>query len=161
MSALIMGIIGGIVCYIASTSLKHALDYDDSLDAFGVHGTGGTLGALLTGIFAAAAINMPPIYKVDNSVDKLGLLEGNTSLFVAQIQATAMTWAIALIGAFVLLKIVDAVVGLRVTEEDEYAGLDLSQHGESGYNLEDVSIFGSEVADGPSGAVVTSDAARV
>jgi Amt family ammonium transporter len=150
MSALIMGALGGLICFIASTSLKHALGYDDSLDAFGVHGTGGTLGAILTGVFAAAQVNMPGVYKVAGSADKLGLIEGNTSLIVAQLLATVLTWIIALVGAFILLKIVDVVIGLRVKEEQEYEGLDLSQHGESGYNLEDVSIFGAEVADGPS-----------
>jgi len=150
MSAIIMGLAGGIVCFFAATSLKHALGYDDSLDAFGVHGVGGTLGAILTGVFAAAAVNMPPIFKVEGQPDKLGLIEGSTTLFTNQLIATGITWVFALIGAFVLLKIVDVVMGLRVTESDETDGLDLSQHGESGYNLED-DVFGGAISDSGSG----------
>jgi Amt family ammonium transporter len=144
MYAILMGLIGGIVCFIASTSLKHIFGYDDSLDAFGVHGTGGTLGAILTGVFASSVIgNIPSAYKAN----EFGLLEGGIPLFVNQLKATGITWVFAAIGAAVLLKITDVLVGLRVSEEDEYTGLDLSQHGESGYNMEDVSLFGSEVAE--------------
>ena len=123
-----MGFIGGVVCFFAATSLKHALGYDDSLDAFGVHGVGGTLGAILTGVFASAAINAGIAGKYEGGGGQLG----------RQLIATLVTWAIAAVGAFVLLKIVDLIVGLRVTESDEYEGLDLTQHGESGYNFEEV-----------------------
>jgi Amt family ammonium transporter len=133
MYAIIMGLIGGVVCAIASTWLKHRLGYDDSLDAFGVHGTGGTIGALLTGVFAVAAINLPPAYQAG----KLGLLEGNGAIMVNQIIATVITWALAAIASIVLLKIVDAAMGLRVDAEDENLGLDLSQHGEAGYTFEE------------------------
>jgi Amt family ammonium transporter len=138
MYALIMGIIAGIGCALASTHLKHMFGYDDSLDAFGVHGTGGTMGAILTGVFAVKAIN-PAGFD--------GLLNGNPGALNNQLIATALTWVIAIIGSLVLLKIVDVLIGLRVSEEDEYQGLDLSQHGEAGYNLEDVSVFGAEVSE--------------
>ena len=131
MSAIIMGFAGGIICYFAATSIKHALGYDDSLDAFGVHGVGGTLGAILTGVFAVS--NIPGVYTAEN----FGLVTGGTSLLTAQLLATALTWVFAIVGAFVLLKIVDVAMGLRVTEAEEYDGLDITQHGESGYNLED------------------------
>src|SRR5205085_5955418 len=101
MSALIMGFAGGVVCFFGATVLKHAFDYDDSLDAFGVHGLGGTLGAILTGVFAAAAVNN----------GKNGLLEGNARQLLNQVIATAITWAIAAVGSLILLKLVDAVVG--------------------------------------------------
>jgi Amt family ammonium transporter len=138
MYALIMGIIAGIGCALASTHLKHMFGYDDSLDAFGVHGTGGTMGAILTGVFAVKAIN-PAGFD--------GLLKGNPGALTNQLIATALTWVIAIVGSLVLLKIVDVLIGLRVSEEDEYQGLDLSQHGEAGYNLEDVSVFGAEVSE--------------
>jgi Amt family ammonium transporter len=138
--AIIMGAAGGIICFFAATTLKHALGYDDSLDAFGVHGVGGTLGAILTGVFAVS--NIPAVY----SADKFGLVTGSASLFTAQILATLITWVIAVVGAFVLLKLVDVVIGLRVTENEEYDGLDITQHGESGYNLEDA--FGGTFTGG-------------
>jgi Amt family ammonium transporter len=130
MSALIMGVAVGIVCYLACTKLKSLFGYDDSLDVFGVHGVGGTLGALLTGIFATratGAITDPKLF------DKpLGLLEGG-SVLIAQIIAVAITWALAIIATFVILKVLDAVMGLRVSKADEIEGLDTSQHGEEGY----------------------------
>ena len=130
MYAILMGLAGGTACFISATALKHRFGYDDSLDAFGVHGTGGTVGALLTGVFAVAAVN--------SGVNTKGLLEGNPSIMLNQSVAVAMTWAIAILGSYVLLKITAAMCnGLRVAEVDEFDGLDLSQHGESGYNLED------------------------
>jgi Amt family ammonium transporter len=137
MYGLLMGLIGGVVCFVASTTIKQRFGYDDSLDAFGVHGTGGTIGAILTGVFAVAAINMPPIFKVDGQPDVLGLIEGNNTLILNQLAATGITWVIAIVGAFILLKLTDVICGLRVTESDEYDGLDLTQHGESGYNMEE------------------------
>src|SRR5260221_5262435 len=131
MSALIMGAAGGVICFFAATSLKHALGYDDSLDAFGVHGVGGTLGAVLTGVFAQAFFN--PAIK-NSSMNLEGLAFGGPQL-KNQIIATLITWAIAAIGAFILLTITDVLCGLRVNEADEFDGLDLTQHGESGYNL--------------------------
>ena len=132
MAAIVMGLAGGIVCFFAATTIKQMLGYDDSLDAFGVHGVGGTLGALLTGVFASG--NIPGVYSADN----FGLVSSRSaSLLTAQALAILLTWVVAVIGAFVLLKIVDLVMGLRVTEAEELDGLDITQHGESGYNLED------------------------
>jgi Amt family ammonium transporter len=159
MYAIIMGLIGGVACAVASTALKSKLGYDDSLDAFGVHGVGGTLGAMLTGVFAVAAINLPTAYApAEGASPTLGLLEGNGSVMLNQLIATLITWVIAALGSFVLLKIVDAVVGLRVSEEDEYAGLDLSQHGEQGYILEE-GMSGSVVHGSHSSASTSAAAA--
>jgi Amt family ammonium transporter len=130
MYAIFIGLIGSAVCFISATSLKHKFGYDDALDAFGVHGTGGTVGALLTGVFAVSTINTGIKYQ--------GLLEGNPKILVNQIFATLFTWIIAIVGSIALLSITRVLCnGLRVTESDEFDGLDLSQHGESGYNLED------------------------
>ncbi|MGD1278471.1 MAG: ammonium transporter [Tepidisphaeraceae bacterium] len=127
MSALAIGAIAGVVCFFAATSLKSALGYDDSLDAFGVHGVGGTVGAILTGVFAVSVINS----------GCKGLVDGNPHQVLNQLIAVLVSWTMAAVGTFILLKIVDALVGLRVSESDEFEGLDLSQHGESGYNIED------------------------
>ena len=135
MWGMLMGFIGGMVCFFAATSLKHALGYDDSLDAFGVHGVGGTLGAILTGVFAVGAINGKP-----------GLIDGNAAQLGHQIVATLITWGFAAIGTLVILKVVDVICGLRVSESEEHEGLDLTQHGESGYNLEEA--FGSAFGEG-------------
>jgi Amt family ammonium transporter len=128
MAALLIGALAGVVCFWTSTQMKHRLGYDDSLDAFGVHGVGGTLGAILTGVFATIAVT-------DAGVSKgqpLGLLEGG-SLLIPQTAAAIVTWIYAAAMTVVLLKIVDTVVGLRVTEEEEVQGLDYSLHGEEGY----------------------------
>ncbi|MBL9124475.1 MAG: ammonium transporter [Planctomycetaceae bacterium] len=124
MSALVMGLLAGLVCFFACTTLKSKFRYDDSLDAFGVHGVGGTLGALLTGLFATRAIK--------GGETQLGLLE-HGDLLTGQLGATAVTWAYAAVATFVLLKILDVTMGLRVTQQQEIQGLDLSQHGEEGY----------------------------
>ena len=126
MPALLMGAAAGVVCAWACSTLKQKLGYDDSLDAFGVHGIGGTLGAILTGVFATRAV-------WDIGAGKeLGLLEGG-SVLTAQIIATAITWVFAAVVSFILLKILDATMGLRVSESAELQGLDLSQHNEEGY----------------------------
>jgi Amt family ammonium transporter len=126
MSALIMGAIAGVVCSVACTVLKPTLGYDDSLDVFGVHGVGGTLGAILTGVFATRGV-------LDIGKGKtLGLLEGGPIL-TAQIIATVGTWVLAIVVTFVLLKLLDATMGLRVSHAEEERGLDLTQHNEEGY----------------------------
>lgn len=127
MPALIMGLAAGVVCYFACTTIKSKFGYDDSLDAFGVHGIGGTLGAILTGVFASRAV-----LQMDGT-NKLGIVEGGTRLIVGQIVAVLVTWVLAIVGTFILLKVLDAVMGLRVTQHEEIQGLDLSQHGEEGY----------------------------
>ena len=127
--ALVMGVAVGIVCYLACTALKSRFKYDDSLDVFGVHGMGGTLGAILTGVFATRATGAT----FDVSGDKvLGLIEGG-QVWKAQLVAVAVTWVLAIVGTFILLKVLDAVMGLRVSREAEIEGLDISQQGEEGY----------------------------
>jgi Amt family ammonium transporter len=135
MSALAIGLVAGIVCYLMVAKVKGAFGYDDSLDAFGVHAAGGTVGALLTGVFASSAIN--PIFK-DSRGNPLaaGLLEGNARQLFNQFIGVIIAWMLAIVGTLVILKVVDAVVGLRVPGEHEIQGLDLSQHGEEGYILE-------------------------
>ena len=125
LSSIVICGLAGVVCY-AACHLKSRLGYDDSLDVVGVHGVGGTWGALATGLFATKTIN-------DAGAD--GLFFGNPGQLRIQIVAVLATYAIAVVGTFVILKVVDAVVGLRVTEEDEVAGLDLSQHSETAYTL--------------------------
>ena len=135
MSALIIGLIAGVFCFWMVTKVKLRFGYDDSLDAFGVHGAGGTIGALLTGIFASSVIN--PIFKDANgNVLPSGLFEGNAHQLLNQFVGVASAWVLGIVGTLILLKIVDKVVGLRVTEEQEIQGLDLSQHGEEGYYWE-------------------------
>jgi Amt family ammonium transporter len=135
MSALIIGLIAGVFCFWMVTKVKLRFGYDDSLDAFGVHGAGGTIGALLTGIFASSVIN--PIFKDANgNVLPSGLLEGNGHQLLSQCVGVAIAWVLGIVGTLILLTIVDKVVGLRVTEEQETQGLDLSQHGEEGYYWE-------------------------
>ncbi len=125
-SGIVLGLIGGIACFWACTSLKNKFGYDDSLDAFGVHGVGGTVGALLTGVFATRAI-------VPDAVNPVGLLEGNPTQMIAQLAGVVAAASIAIVGTFVILKVLDATMGLRVTQDEEIQGLDLSQHGEEGY----------------------------
>ena len=123
--ALAIGLVSGVVCFWGATSLKAKLGYDDSLDAFGVHGIGGIVGALLTGVFVAKGLGGN------------GLAEGMTigTQVWAQLLSIIITIAWSGILSFIILKIVDATVGLRVEEDDERMGLDLSQHNERGYNL--------------------------
>jgi Amt family ammonium transporter len=124
-SAIVIGALGGALCYTAC-NLKARLGYDDSLDVVGVHGVGGTWGAIATGLFASKAVN-------DAGAD--GLFFGNPGQLWTQIIAVLATFALAVVGTWVILKVVDAIVGLRVSEEDEVAGLDLSQHSETAYVL--------------------------
>ncbi len=126
MPAILMGLTAGVVCSFACTTLKSRFRYDDSLDAFGVHGLGGTLGAILTGVFATRAVTDAA------NGQPLGLVEGGGALG-GQLIATAITWAFAAVATFILLKILDATMGLRVSQQQEIQGLDLSQHGEEGY----------------------------
>jgi Amt family ammonium transporter len=135
MPAMAIGFIAGIVCYLMVAKVKARLGYDDSLDAFGVHGIGGTVGAILTGIFAVSAVN--PIFKdSDGKVLASGVLEGNPHQIVNQLVGVSIAWVLGIVGTLVLLFVVDKLVGLRVSPEHENQGLDLSQHGEEGYNWE-------------------------
>ncbi len=124
-SALIIGAVAGALCY-AACNLKSRLGYDDSLDVVGVHGVGGTWGALATGLFASKAVN-------PDGAD--GFFFGNPGQVSVQILAILSTYALALVGTWIILKVVDAIVGLRVSEEEEVVGLDLSQHSETAYAI--------------------------
>lgn len=135
MPALAIGLIAGVVCYLMVAIVKSRFGYDDTLDAFGVHGAGGTIGALLTGVFASSLVN--PIFKdAKGTALPSGLIEGNAHQLLNQLMGVLIAWALAIVGTLVLLKIVDVVIGLRVSEDDEIQGLDLSQHGEEGYYWE-------------------------
>jgi len=135
MSSMLIGFAAGVVCYFMVAKVKARLGYDDSLDAFGVHGIGGTLGAVLTGIFATSTIN--PIFKDANSnVLPSGMIEGNFLQVWNQLAGVVMAWVIAIVGTLLILKLVDLTIGLRVTAEHEIQGLDISQHGEEGYYWE-------------------------
>ena len=135
MPALLIGLIAGVFCYWMVAKVKAVFGYDDSLDAFGVHGAGGTLGAMLTGVFATSAVN--PIFKdAQGNTLPSGLFEGNAHQVLNQFIGVAISWVIAIVGTLAILKFVDMTIGLRVTEEQEIQGLDLSQHGEEGYYWE-------------------------
>ena len=124
-AGIVLGFLAGLVCFYFCTTIKNKFGYDDSLDAFGVHGVGGTLGALLTGVFASKAIT--------GDAAKCGLLEGNANQLVNQFVGAAAAIALAVVGTIILLKIVDALLGLRVNQAGELQGLDINQHGEEGY----------------------------
>lgn len=131
MNALWIGLIAGVFCFFMVVKVKNIFGYDDSLDAFGVHGAGGTLGAILTGLFANSVIN--PIFGAGKST---GFLEGNRAQVVNQLVGVAIAWALSIVGTLIILFVVDKLIGLRVSEDDEREGLDLSQHGEEGYDWE-------------------------
>ena len=128
LSSILIGAVVGVVCYTAVAVIKLKLAYDDSLDAFGVHGVGGTVGALLTGLFAQ---------KIINAGGNNGLLFGNPHQFMVQTIGVLATMAYAVTVTFILLKILEATIGLRVSDEEEVVGLDITQHEESAYTLLD------------------------
>jgi Amt family ammonium transporter len=135
MPAILIGLIAGAFCFWMVAKVKARFGYDDSLDAFGVHGAGGTLGALLTGVFATSAVN--PIFKdAQGNALASGFFEGNAHQLLNQFVGVVIAWVIAIVGTLIILKIVDVVVGLRVPEDDEVRGLDITQHGEEGYSWE-------------------------
>src|SRR4029079_10086985 len=120
--SLVIGIVAGLCCFWGATGLKHAMGYDDSLDAFGVHGVGGFVGAILTGVFAVEAIG---------GDGKEGLIDGNAGQVLTQRWACLVCIAWCPVATFIILKIVDVVIGLRVTTEEEVEGLDINLHGET------------------------------
>ena len=128
--AMLIGAAAGVLCYFMVSAVKHKLGYDDSLDAFGVHGAGGTLGAILTGIFATKAVN--DVW----SGKPLGLVDGNASQVLNQLAGCAVAWVLGIVGTLIILKICDLVTGVRANTQQEIEGLDLSMHGEEGYNFE-------------------------
>ena len=142
LAAMVIGLAAGVLCYSACL-LKSKFGYDDSLDVVGVHGVGGILGAILTGVFASKAIN---------SAGNDGLLYGNPSLLTTQLIAVGITIAFAAVGTAVILMVLKAVMGLRVTPDEERMGLDLSQHSESAYVLtpdyDELSVSSGHTASG-------------
>ena len=126
--ALVIGLAAGVICFFAATSLKKALGYDDSLDVFGVHGVGGIIGAILTGVFAAPSLG---------GFGTVGTAEGVSigAQVLIQIKGVLLTVVWTGIGSFILLKLVGLIFGLRVTADEEEEGLDITQHGERGYIL--------------------------
>ena len=123
MGALILGIVAGIVCFVASTTVKNALGYDDSLDVWGVHGVGGIVGAILTGVFATMAVT--------GAEDPVGLIDGNAGQVLTQIYGVVITIVFTGIVSLIILKVIDWTIGLRVDEATERDGLDLNLHGET------------------------------
>jgi Amt family ammonium transporter len=133
--ALLIGFLAGLVCYLMVAKVKQKLGYDDSLDAFGVHGCGGTLGAILTGVFATSVVN-DTFKDAAGKTLPLGLVDGHAGQVWNQAVGCAIAWVIAIVGTLIILKIVDALIGLRITDLEEIQGMDVSLHGEEGYNLE-------------------------
>jgi ammonium transporter, Amt family len=135
MPALLIGFLAGLICYFMVVVVKNKFGYDDSLDAFGVHGMGGTLGAILTGVFATNVVNNA----LKDSGGKplpLGLVDGHGQQIINQMIGSGIAIVLGLVGSFIILKIVDMVVGVRADSREETMGLDLSMHGEEGYNFE-------------------------
>jgi Amt family ammonium transporter len=132
-AAFCIGLVGGAVCYIAVTKIKSVCNYDDSLDVFGVHGVGSSIGMLMLGFLANPAVN-PAIASTYTVNGQAVSLAGGMGQFLNQLKGVLLTVGLAVIATFVILKLVDAIVGLRVAQEEETLGLDLSQHGEKAYN---------------------------
>jgi Amt family ammonium transporter len=138
-AAVVIGLAAGIICY-AAVALKPKLGYDDSLDVVGVHAVGGMVGALLTGIFATTAIN-------EAGAD--GLAYGNPAQFGKQVIAVGATIVFSFVATMIILKVVDLIVGLRVTQDDEYTGLDLTQHAETGYAFGESGMSAAHTSPAP------------
>jgi len=135
MPAILIGLIAGVVCFLMVAKVKAVLGYDDSLDAFGVHGVGGTVGALLTGVFASKLVN--PVFKTEQGVVLgSGMIDGNFTQIFNQLVGVVVAVVLAVVGTLVILKLVDLLIGLRVPADQEVQGLDVAQHGEEGYNWE-------------------------
>jgi Amt family ammonium transporter len=133
--ALLIGFIAGMVCFFMVTTVKSKFGYDDTLDAFGVHGAGGTIGAILTGVFATSAVN-DSLKDANGKVLPLGLVDGVPGQVFNQAIGVAISWILAIVGTLIVLKICDVILGVRVTPDQELEGLDVSMHGEEGYNLD-------------------------
>lgn len=133
--ALLIGFVAGIFCFLMVTTVKKWFGYDDTLDAFGVHGAGGTLGALLTGVFATSAVNNG-LKDATGRPLPLGVVDGNSHQVLNQFIGVLIAWGLSAVMTYIILKIVDLLIGVRATKEQEIEGLDLSMHGEEGYNLD-------------------------
>ena len=123
--ALIIGAVGGVICYFAVAVVKAKLGYDDSLDAFGIHGIGGTWGSIATGLWATTEVN---------PAGADGLFYGSSDLLVAQIISTVVAYALAIVGTFIIFKIISLFMTVRTDKNEEITGLDIGEHGERGYN---------------------------
>jgi ammonium transporter, Amt family len=133
--ALLIGFLAGMICFFMVTVVKGKFGYDDTLDAFGVHGAGGTVGALLTGVFATMAVN-DTFKDAAGKTLPLGLVDGQSGQVLNQAIGVAISWGLAIVGTLIILKICDMLIGLRVSPDQELEGLDVSMHGEEGYNFE-------------------------
>jgi ammonium transporter, Amt family len=133
--ALLIGFVAGLVCFFMVTAVKSKFKYDDTLDAFGVHGVGGTIGALLTGVFATNAVN-DGLKDASGKLLPLGLVDGNPGQVFNQLLGVLISWVLAIVGTLIILRICDAFLKVRVSPEQEQEGLDISMHGEEGYTLE-------------------------
>jgi Amt family ammonium transporter len=135
MPAMLIGFMAGVFCYFMATAVKHMFGYDDTLDAFGVHGCGGTLGAILTGVFATNLVN-DGLKDAKGNLQPMGLVDGHGVQVLYQCGGVLISWVLAIVGTLVILKVCDLVFGVRASYEEEREGLDLSMHGEEGYFLE-------------------------
>ena len=136
MPALLIGLLAGLICYFMVAVVKQKFNYDDSLDAFGVHGVGGTLGALLTGVFATNAVNNA-LKDAKGNAAALGLVDGNAGQIVNQAIGAGIAIVLGVVGSLIILKVCDVLLGgVRVHSKEEQSGLDVSMHGEEGYNFE-------------------------
>jgi Amt family ammonium transporter len=133
--AMLIGLVAGVACFLMVTAVKSKFGYDDTLDAFGVHGAGGTIGALLTGVFATNAVN-DGLKDSAGKLLPLGMVDGNSGQVLNQAIGVAISWVLAIVGTLIILKICDLLLGVRVSADQELEGLDVSMHGEEGYNLE-------------------------
>ncbi len=133
--ALLIGFVAGVGCFLMVTAVKSKFKYDDTLDAFGVHGAGGTIGAMLTGVFATNAVN-DSLKDAGGKLLPLGLVDGNPGQVWNQLLGVLISWVLAIVGTLLILKICDVVLKVRVSAEEELEGLDVSMHGEEGYTLE-------------------------
>jgi Amt family ammonium transporter len=160
-SAIFIGLIAGVGCYFMVCEVKRILGYDDTLDVFGIHGFGGLIGALLTGVFASSFIN--PIFTDAGGTNlPVGLIEGNPVQVINQFIGIFIAVAMSVIGTFLILKIVDVFIGLRVSQSEEMTGLDITQHGEMAYDLTETNFVKlAPRADGeennPDGDVIQTD----
>jgi len=133
--AMLIGVVAGVLCFLMVTAVKSKFGYDDTLDAFGVHGAGGTIGALLTGVFATNLVN-DGLKDSAGKVLPMGLVDGNGGQILNQAIGVAISWVLAIVGTLIILKICDMLLGVRVSPDQELEGLDVSMHGEEGYNLD-------------------------
>jgi len=133
--ALLIGFLAGTFCFFMVSTVKNRFGYDDTLDAFGVHGAGGTLGAILTGVFATKLVN-DGLKDASGKALPLGWVDGNPHQVLNQLAAVVISWVLAGVATLIILKVVDLTIGVRASGEHEREGLDLSMHGEEGYNFE-------------------------